>query len=70
MMMRRLFPTLLLLATSQTAFAGVNTVPEPETLALLAIGAAAVAVVRWRNAREHEPVLGDAMAEGRCRSQA
>ena len=29
------------------AVAGVNTVPEPETLALLAIGAAAVAVARW-----------------------
>ena len=48
MMMHRLLPTLLLLATSQTAFAGVNTVPEPETLALLAIGAAAIAIARWR----------------------
>ena len=51
MMMDRLFPTLLLLATSQTAFAGVNAVPEPETLALLAIGAAAVAIVRWRKGK-------------------
>jgi len=30
------------------AVAGVNTVPEPETLALLAIGAAAIAIARWR----------------------
>ena len=48
MMMDRLIPTLLLLGTSQTAFAGITAVPEPETLALLAIGAAAVAVVRGR----------------------
>jgi len=48
MMMDRLITMLVLLGTSQTAFAGVTTVPEPETLALLAIGAAAVAVVRWR----------------------
>ena len=30
------------------AVADVNTVPEPETLALLAIGVAAIAIARWR----------------------
>ncbi len=68
MIMDRLFPTLLLLATSQTAFAGVNPVPEPETLALLAIGAAAVAVVRSADASNTTSTSARRMPmkEGRC----
>lgn len=46
-----LFATMLSLGVPGIAAAGVTTIPEPETLALLAIGAAAVAVVRWKRRR-------------------
>ena len=38
---------LLIFGVPGIASAGVNAVPEPETLALLAIGAAAIAIARW-----------------------
>ena len=47
MIMQRLFATASILAMSSPAFAGSSAVPEPETLALLAIGAGAVAIARW-----------------------
>jgi hypothetical protein len=37
-----------LLAMSTAAWAGATPVPEPETLALLASGAVAIVVARWR----------------------
>ena len=39
--------TILSLGVPGISAAGGGSVPEPETLALLVIGAAAVAVVRW-----------------------
>ena len=49
-MIRRFVAALPLLALSGYAFAGTPTqVPEPETLALLAIGAVAIVIARWRN---------------------
>ena len=49
-MNRRFVAALPLLALSGYTFAGTLTapVPEPETLALLAIGAVAIVVARWR----------------------
>jgi hypothetical protein len=48
MLVRRVLPLFALLALSEAAIAGTPVaVPEPETLALLAIGAAAVVVARW-----------------------
>jgi hypothetical protein len=46
--MQRVLAAVFVLAASSPAWAGIQAVPEPETLALLAIGAAAVAIVRWR----------------------
>jgi hypothetical protein len=49
--MRKFWPLWLLLTSgiSSVAYAGPGfPVPEPETLALLAIGAAAIAIARWR----------------------
>ena len=45
----------LLAALSQTAFAGGAPpihVPEPDVLALLAIGGVAMTAVKWRNRRK------------------
>ena len=48
MYIARIVATLAPLAFSALAIAGTpNAAPEPETLALLAIGAAAVAIARW-----------------------
>lgn len=47
-MHKALVALLLLAGAPGIAAAGVFAVPEPETLGLLAIGAAAVAIVRWR----------------------
>jgi len=47
-MHKRIVVALLALGIPGIAAAGLNTVPEPETLALLAIAAAAVAIARWR----------------------
>ena len=48
-MIRRFVAALPLLALSEYAFAGIPAqVPEPETLALLAIGAVAIVIARWR----------------------
>lgn len=45
----RILAAAAMLGLSGTALAGsVGAIPEPETLALLAIGAAAIAVARWR----------------------
>ena len=47
--MKKALVTLLLsAAVPGIASAGVFAVPEPETLGLLAIGAAAIAITRWR----------------------
>ena len=44
-----LLVTAVLVTLSGTAIAGpALTVPEPETLALLAVGAVALVVARWR----------------------
>lgn len=45
--------TILSLGFPCVAAAGgpVGVIPEPETLMLVAIGAAAVAVIRWKNRR-------------------
>ena len=49
-MIRRFVAALPLLALSGYAIAGQpQNVPEPETLALLAVGAVAIVVARWRN---------------------
>ena len=49
MMIQRCAATLMLLALPAIAVAGgTNQVPEPETLALLAVGAIAIVVARWR----------------------
>ncbi len=49
MLIRRFAVTLMLFALPAIAVAGgTNTVPEPETLALLAIGAVAIVIARWR----------------------
>ena len=50
MMIRRCAATLMLLALPAIAVAGgtTNSVPEPETLALLAVGAVAIVIARWR----------------------
>ena len=50
MLSQRILLVLGLAAASEVAVAGgpFVAVPEPETLALLAIGAAAIAVARWR----------------------
>ena len=45
----RILAATAMLGLSGTALAGqVGAIPEPETLALLAIGAAAIAIARWR----------------------
>jgi len=46
-MRAKIFLATILLGVPGISAAGGASVPEPETLALLAIGAAAVAVVRW-----------------------
>ena len=43
--------TILSLGVPGISAAGGGSVPEPETLALLAIGAVAVAIVRWRKGK-------------------
>ena len=48
MNIRQRLLALPLLAVSTAAWAGPSTVPEPETLALLAIGAVAIVIARWR----------------------
>jgi hypothetical protein len=50
-MIRRFVAALPLLALSGYTFAGVpsTTAPEPETLALLTVGAVAIVIARWRN---------------------
>lgn len=46
---RHLFVAALSLAIPAIAYASVqNAVPEPETLALLAVGATALVIARWR----------------------
>lgn len=45
----RLLSLFLASGISSVAYAGPGIpLPEPETLALIAIGAAAIAIVRWR----------------------
>ena len=52
MNLSRIAATLASLAFSTLAIAGTpNVVPDPETLALLAIGGAAVALARWLKKR-------------------
>jgi hypothetical protein len=49
MMIQRCAALLVLLALPAIAVAAAtNQVPEPETLALLAVGAVAIVVARWR----------------------
>jgi hypothetical protein len=49
MRMKQLLVTSLLIALPATASAGPGIpLPEPETLALLAIGAAALVIARWK----------------------
>ena len=48
MLIRRILPLFALAGLSDAAIAGAPAaIPEPETLALLAIGAAAIVVARW-----------------------
>jgi hypothetical protein len=48
MSIERIVAALALITLSGTAIAGIPAqIPEPETLALLAVGATAAAVVRW-----------------------
>jgi len=52
MYISKLIATVTMLAIPAIASAGPrNPVPEPETLGLLAIGAAALVVARWRGKR-------------------
>ena len=46
--MRKLLQMLALLAAPAAAFADTVSVPEPETLSLLGIGAAAMLFASWR----------------------
>ena len=49
MRIHTLLAATLLVATPTLAIAGTSTIlPEPETLALLAIGAVALSIARWR----------------------
>ena len=45
---RNLLAAILTLAIPTVAYAGAVAVPEPETFALLAIGAIALIAARWR----------------------
>ena len=51
MNLRKLAVAILLAATPMVVYAGpgVPHLPEPETLALLGIGAVALCIARWRN---------------------
>ncbi len=46
--MRKLLSIAVLMSASVPAFADINVVPEPESIALLAIGAVAMLVARRR----------------------
>lgn len=45
---RHLLTAIVTLAIPTAAYAGATAVPEPETFALLAIGAIALVAARWR----------------------
>jgi hypothetical protein len=48
LIMRKLLSIAVLMSASVPAFADINVVPEPESIALLAIGAVAMLVARRR----------------------
>jgi hypothetical protein len=49
MTIKHLFASILMLAVPAFAYASEPVaVPEPETLVLLAVGAAAIVIARWR----------------------